>query len=199
MLIFDLFEKEGLLDDYNKLSNKNLLHVEDFLKKSRDAAIEPNTIVFGTVNRLHLIKNKMKNNKTFHENVECVEIKNLLAWCEGMRSTYGAASADDNDTHTESSDNSNDESNSTAVVTLEKATDDSSQDLSESPVASDTPLVESTDTDEPKPPEVKHDGKFKFAYLAKPVPVSAISSGFSIYDHNPKELAYAFIKNLSAN
>jgi len=178
-MIFELFEKEGLLEDFEKLSNKHLIHAEDFLKITRDADIEPNTIIFGTVNRLHLIKNKMKNNPSFQENAECVDMKQLLSWVEEQRPYYG------NEEEAEPQDELLNEINEVIEppeVIEEEAEKEAEEEIFEEPQKQEAEAAGGSD--------------FKFEYLAQPVQISKIADGFSVHDYNPKELANAFIKTL---
>ena len=199
-MIYELFEKEGLLDDYEKLSDKNLVHAEDFLKRPRDSEIEQNTFVFGTVNRLHLIKNKMKNNTSFQENVTCVDTKGLLSWVGERRVEYDAApdAPEDEDAATEEFADEEADDVSVEVADHEIFDEPNEEVIEEGETAEESnEAVAEEVSEDAVNEEATGDGKFKFEYLAQSVAISAIAEGFSVHDYNPKELAYAFISKLN--
>ena len=194
MSIKEIFAKEGFLEDYVSLMDShNLVLVEDFLKIPREAEIRKNTLIFGNINRLCLVKNKMKNNESFLKNAECVEIKSLEDWCRKRQMTDTVP---------------------TAVVTtvdkvpIEPKTDVELQEVDEGvndefvpkggPHAQDEVLIEDVDSVDGSCLETVQSIKFTYSYLAEPVAVSAISSGYSIHAMNVKELADGLLKRLRA-
>lgn len=190
-MIYELFEKEGFADDYQQLSErKNFMLADEFLKLSRDAEIEPNTVIFGSVNRLHLIASKMKGNTSFQDNAECVNVKELDEWVEKNR---GIAEEKEEPEPPEEEE-----------TEIEYAALDEEQkgEIEEEVIEAkeEEILPELHDTIPENPEEVKQTGRsFTFKYLAEPVRISSVASGYSIHDYNPKELAYEFIKSLGVN
>jgi hypothetical protein len=220
MTAYELFEREGFLDDYRVLSHKVLLHAEEFLKLSRDAEVGQNTVIFGTVNRLNLIKNKMKNNESFHANAECVDTKHLLEWIDKERhsdaprdedvdvveNVLGAdANADifieeaSEENHIPKADESTEEDNAELPAISSEASVVPADTSQQVPKSSEPETIENftVSTDEPLS-SPQPSASFVYEYLVERTPVSSISSGFSVHDYQPKELADAFIKKLLA-
>ena len=197
MNIYDLFEKEGLLDDYHRMSDKNLIYAEEFLKVSRHDDVLPNTVIFGSINRLHLIKNKMKNNDSFIHNAVCVDIKQLLTWLEEQRKTYGSSEIIGLDDEAEEKNTDIAVDETTDEIINENELEDT---FEEEDIDIFTGEEQQTESQESAPnieewnKDPHNHEKFKFEYLAEPVRVSAIAHDFSFNNHSPKELAYAFIK-----
>jgi len=207
----ELFEKEGLLDELAQIKNKTLLHAEEFLKYSRHVHISEKTVVFGTVNRLHLIKNKMKNNQLFHENVECVDIKDIFTWVErellASKNTDEIYDVPPQIVYTgeigggEPPDNSDDaeEKEFECHINFDTGKEEEIQtheEIAVGNISDCTPEQEPENIDVTATPQPAGSIAFVFEYVVEQATVSSMSSGFSIYDYNPKELAYAYLKKL---
>ena len=198
--IYELFEKEGLADDYHKLSAKHLYHADDFLKFSREYEVEPDTVIFGNPNRLMIIKTKMKNNQSFQENADCQEISKLLSWVEEQRALLELDEDTEKVADISVLDKESVENIISAVTELEE--EQEAEQVEEASIFAQEHIVpeelESEPEPEPEPAVPLYNLPFTFEYLAEPVSISKIADGFSIHDYNPKELAYAVIKRLNA-
>ena len=206
MTVKELFEREGFTDDYKNVQHLNLLHADSFVKFSRDAVIPKNTVVFGNVNRLDLIKNKMKHNADFHDNVECVDIRDLSSWCKRMREFPIEIDDEEDDIESEldSVVDEDDEDNISDITEYDVVSEDNLSDylipdLEDIEANKRESMEENQELDlQMEAPVDNSQNMFKFEYLIQPVSISKITSGYSINDQNPKELANAFIKTLIA-